>query len=51
MKPKRLRRQYRKVIHEQMEEFESYLKPKPWWMPKFLWRKIASLVLKMDKIR
>ncbi len=51
MKPKKLRRQYRKVLGEQMEEFESYLKPKPRWMPDFLWRKIASIVLRMEKIR
>ncbi len=51
MKAKRIRRQYRKVLGEKMEEFEAYLKPKPKWMPSFLWRKIASMVLKMEKIK
>lgn len=43
---KKLRQLYRKDIRDQYALIKDVIKPKPWWVPKFMWQALWRFLIR-----
>ena len=45
---KKQRKELRRVIRPHLTGLGKYLKPRPWYIPKFIWNRLKNIILKLD---